>query len=580
VNAGGGSEPRGRRAALLGIAALTLVALALRLGGIDFGQPVALEQDCKIPLQVERLESGDPHPEEDPEFRWYPLLVARLAALGPTRAEAPPGAPLERQLAAAARPHVTVRTTVALLAVLAVPGTFLLARAFLSPAWSLVAAAWVAFSLLGQSFAQQSRPHAPAASLFLLAVLAALRLRRRPSWGSYLLAGVATALALGTLQSAVLLAPALAAAHLEREGPRRILDPKLALVLVPIALAVPAFYPFLQMGSGGNVLELGGHLIFLEQFNGRGFAALARALASYEPMLLALAAFGALALAFPGGRDRSQRSGARRADLAVALAFALPYVAVFGLYERTYERFALPLVPYLACLAAYALARLAERIPVSPARRPLAAALLALLALALPGYACVRLAWIRSRPHTSEHAARWIAEHVDPRDAVLLFPPTLDLPIFRAPEGLVSAGRNAAELRHLPWARYQTLHPERPDDARVWRLRWMPLEAGLERIAADPEGWLAGLGGDWAVIEVFAGNRVHPSGTRIREALRRRATRVARFSPDGRDDYSEHPLGYQDETSVPPPHFLRRVLQARGTGPVIEIYRLSAANWR
>ncbi|HVS11369.1 MAG TPA: glycosyltransferase family 39 protein [Planctomycetota bacterium] len=558
--------------------ALTLAALALRLTGIDFGLPVALEQDCKIPLQVELLESGEEHPEEDPEFRWYPLLVARLAALGPTKAEAAPGAPLERQLAAAARPHVIVRMTVALLAVLAVPGTFLLARAFLSPGWSLVAAAFVAFSLLGQSFAQQSRPHAPAAALFLLAVLAALRMRRRPSWGSYLLAGVAAALALGTLQSAVLLAPALAAAHLLREGPRRILDPKLALVLLPIALAVPAFYPFLQMGSGGDVLELGGHLIFLEQFNGRGFIALARALSSYEPVLLALAAAGALALALPRKRDGSRASAARRADLAVALAFALPYVAVFGLYERTYERFALPLVPYFACLAAYALARLAERIPVSSARRPLAATLLASLALALPAYACARLAWIRARPHTSEHAARWVAEHVNPEYDVLLFPPTLDLPIFRAPEGLAHGGRTAAELRHLPWARYQALHPERPEGARAWRLRWMPLEAGLAAIAADPARWLAGLGGDWAVIEVFAGNRVHPSGTRIREALRRRATRVARFSPDGQDDYSEHPLGYQDETSVPAPHFLRRVLQARGTGPVIEIYRLSGAH--
>ena len=570
MNAGGGPAPRGRRASVLGVAALTLAALALRLTGIDFGLPVALEQDCKIPLQVERLESGDPHPEQDPEFRWYPLLVARLATLGPNRAEAPVGAPLERQLAAAARPHVTVRTTVALLAVLAVPGTFLLARAFLAPGWSLVAAAWVAFSLLGQSFAQQSRPHAPAAALYLVAVLAALRLRRRPSWGSYLCAGVATALALGTLQSAVLLAPALAAAHLLREGPRRLLDPKLALLLLPIALALPVFYPFLQVGSGENVLELGGHLIFLEQFNGRGFFALARALVSYEPVLLALAVLGALALVLPKGRDRSPPSGARRADLAVVLAFALPYLAVFGLYERTYERFALPLVPYLACLAAYAPARLAER-------RPRAAILLALLALALPAYGCARLAWIRSRPHTSERAAHWVAEHVDPADEVLLFPPTLDLPLFRAPEGLVAGERTTAELAHLPWARYQARHPERPEGARAWRLRWMPLDAGLGAIAADPDGWLAGLGGEWAVIEVFADNRVHPLGTRIREALRRRATRVARLSPDRRDGYSEHPLGYQDETSVPAPHLLRRVLQAQGTGPVIEIYRLSGA---
>jgi hypothetical protein len=92
----------------------------------------------------------------------------------------------------------------------------------------------------------------------------------------------------------------------------------------------------------------------------------------------------------------------------------------------------------------------------------------------------------------------------------------------------------------------------------------------------DPDGYVREQGGRWVVIEVYTQNRTHPAGTRAREALQRAATLVARFSPDARDGYSEHPLGYQDETSVPPPCFLARVLQAERAGPVIEIYRLPA----
>jgi len=46
------------------------------------------------------------------------------------------------------------------------------------------------------------------------------------------------------------------------------------------------------------------------------------------------------------------------------------------------------------------------------------------------------------------------------------------------------------------------------------------------------------------------------------------------FLPDARDDVSEHPFGYEDMTHVPAENFLLRLLQARATGPVIEIFDL------
>jgi hypothetical protein len=106
----------------------------------------------------------------------------------------------------------------------------------------------------------------------------------------------------------------------------------------------------------------------------------------------------------------------------------------------------------------------------------------------------------------------------------------------------------------------------------MYRLRWISQDIG--RYMADTPGFLAEQGGDYAVVEVFADNRVHRIGTDITEFYRAHGELLARFSPDGDPHFSEHPFASQDETSVPTPHFTRRLLQARGTGPVIEIYRL------
>ena len=51
---------------------------------------------------------------------------------------------------------------------------------------------------------------------------------------------------------------------------------------------------------------------------------------------------------------RSARApdGERGRDLIVVLAHALPYLAAVILYERTYSRFVIPLLPYAAVLSA------------------------------------------------------------------------------------------------------------------------------------------------------------------------------------------------------------------------------------
>jgi hypothetical protein len=124
-----------------------------------------------------------------------------------------------------------------------------------------------------------------------------------------------------------------------------------------------------------------------------------------------------------------------------------------------------------------------------------------------------------------------------------------------------------------PWSRYQSRLPGGAGPEPRWKLRWW--RPKFEPMVRDPAGYIGEQGGELVVAEVYAQNRVHPGGTKVREELQRSARLLARFSPDADANSCEHPLGYQEETSVPPPHFFARVLGARGTGPVIEIYSLA-----
>jgi hypothetical protein len=569
------------RAHVLPLLALFAAAFALRLWGIGFGLPQKTEDDCMIPYQVEALyDEGAADRGAERNYNWYPLLLARVAALWPEPELAPGGAPLAEHLAAAERLHVRTRATLAAIACLAVPLTWLLARPWLPAGWSYLAAALVATSLLHLSFSQQARPHAPASALFLAAVLAGVWVRRSAGWLPHAAAALSAFAAVGCLQSGVLCLPALALGYALRPGGwRRLADGRALLVLAGAAAALALCYPFLWRGDFGrregqaHVFDLGGHMIFLDQFNGRGFAAIARALWSYEPVLLAL---GGLALAFVplrlGSPERvaDPGSGGTR-DAWIALACSLPYLAAVGLYERTYERFVIPLVPYAAVAAAFGARELARLVP-APA--------VALLALALPFSASVRLARARAAPDTLAEAAAWVAANVDPSQAVLLTS-KVDLPLGRAPEGLDYPGwpepLSSRRFWFLPWSHYLGRLAERSGPQALpeprFDLRWLPVDqrAYLE----DAAGLIAAERADYAVAEVFGDGRLAPVGPSLTAGFRASGELVARISPDARADYSEHPFGYQDETSVQSPHFALRALQARCTGPVLEIYRLA-----
>jgi len=597
--AGAAAWWRTPRAAWALLGALTLFGLSLRLTGLSFLLPHAWEPDSLVFVrQTEYLASGAGEAHKDVFYGYYPHLIPRLCTLLPRAPLDHTPASLPEHLAAAAASRVHIRHLIAFLSVLIVPGTWFLARRFLSRSGALFASGMMAASVLHIWFAQQTRPHGLSSVFALFAVVAALRLRTRGDLSSYLLAGGAAILAIGSLQSGIAVLVPLGVAHLLRntDGTRR---PHLifALVLVLIGASIPIFYPFMfEASSGhdaavidveGDRLNLSGHGIQLSAFDGRGFSTVLNALANYELILFVLLVLGAgwLALRFfgrPVAERRARTAGWRarivgREDLCVVFAYVVPYFLVIGLYAHTYQRFAIPLLPFIACFTSWTLFTVCHRVVAARGfvRGGEAMAFLISIVLFLgQALSAVKLVTIRTQPDTSARAARWIAEHLMPgRDRIALSP-SLDRPLFRTPEAL--AAFPPENERTFPWIVYQR-QLEPAVSARIaYDVRPIPVQSTAARAAlvTDEGAYVSSLRAEYVVIEHFTSN-LRPYNERLRIGLQERGRLVARFSPMWVDTGDDLPLAYQDDDFERRGTWWARVLLARSMGPVIEIYRLS-----
>ena len=586
------------RPVLAPLALLVLLVLAafLRFSGNDYLLPLLVEPDAHIPVQVTLLEARVPEPERDVNFGKYPLLVAwTTVALTDPPAFPAPDAPLAAHLERAKDPVLRVRTVVGWLSLLAVLGTWLLARELLGAGWAVVPAAAIATSLLAVHFGAQARPHGAAVGFTTLALWALVVHARRTDRSSWVLACAGVFLALGSLQSSLALGFAILAAHLvaaRRAGASRWWAlggrraGRLVLPALATALSLAAFSPFYfaaSEGIDGAQLELkerefeqAGHKLIFPLFNGRGFGILLDALTRWEPFLLAGLALALVTwLATRPARLRRGPAVERMAVLVV-LAHALPYLVVCGAYQRVYERFLLPVLPAFAIWASWGLRRL-----TLAGARPVRLLAWGLLAAFLLGPLAVawRLTEIRRAEPTQALAARWLEEHA-PRDARILVTRDLRLPLFE------SRFSEAEELGDVPiepaldrihWSHYQhhVLGERRPADA--WNLVWMPVLGSegklLGRMAREPEWYVDQRYGDFLVAMLFDRGRIAPGLGEVHQEFRRRGELLARFSPDGTQQLSGHPLVYQDETCPGNRSFAWRVWNAERMGPVIEILK-------
>lgn len=521
-----------RRTAFIGVCACIVLAALLRFYALGANLPCELEPDGTILAgQVALIQEDAPDRDSGTVWRLYPHLVSEIAALIPARVLK--DGTLEDHLAQASSIFVRVRFVSALLSLLLIPATYWLARRFLARGASLLAAFLSAVSLLTLLFAQQARPHAPAAAFALLAVVAALRLARKPNWLNCSLAAVALGLAIGTLQSGLAAALPVAAAWSFRDrkavgsanrwwAPAWIVAVvgSIAFVLYPNAAPERASGPAEATGFMGLTLNSGGatsgmpggvsHAIHLDMLDGSGFATVARSLISFETLPLIAALIG-IAIWLRSMLRGGVRAPIRREQLVVA-AYVLPYLLVLGLYGKTYERFCLQLLPFVACLAAAMWADVALLVS-----RRVAIALLLVLALPQLG-ACLSLQQLRSRQSGSTQLAHWIEKHVAPQTERVLLVPSVDVPLARTAEAIKL---DAGAAFGTPWTLYQRMHAKERWDCPRFELTYSPLLRREDVLAAidSPHEVLRSTPAAYLALLVPSIDRSHTIATRLNEAF-------------------------------------------------------------
>lgn len=578
------------------VAVLALVALLLRGRGMDHGLPHWIEPDAELAEQVEHLRGDGQGARGAASVATYPILPALVTmALFEAPAPLPADATLEEHLATASKHFLDTRWAVALLSLLTLPGTFLLARQLVvAPGWALGATALTAVSFLHLNFAQQARPHAAAMAFYPWALYAMVRLHERGSAWMYAAAGAAVGLALGCLHNALALLPALLLAHLLR-GRSRWLDPRALLALAALAASLWAFHPHLgdpappesvdqpTRSDSGLVIRLGNHEIDLARFKGAGAARIVRTLWWYEPGLLALLVFALGVLVFE--LVRARRAERPPAALTIVLGYVAPYLLVLALFSDTYERFLAPVLPLLAIFAA----RVLERFASSGVTQGLAVRATWSAVVVFTAFTSLRLGSLRAQPDTLEQAAAWLGANIDPRtDAVRLAPipsrmrmdSAIDLPLARSSAALESRGGPKPRYYNL-WSRYQMRVRSSGLPEPRFELEWLvaAVRGGADGSPGRVLNWrenarelFASSGAKYFVIERHVQGRLVGAHAELQLALEQHAERVAHFAPDD----SGFPFAFQDRDEDPGdwPHVAWRTLNADAYGPVVEIWRL------
>jgi hypothetical protein len=575
-----------RTAVASGVVLLTAVALALRLHGIGFMLPHVLEPDGGVIMrQVMLMHSDVPTPENEANWAAYGQLVARFIAMFPDAEKWRLASnDLAGHLRAASAPLLQARVGVAVLSVLLVPGTWLVARRFLSRGAAFFAAAWMSTSLLAVCFAQQARPHGPAAAMALFAVIAALAVRERPSVARYALAGLAVGAAVGALQSGVAVLFPLFTAHVMRRRASSSEARWRIVIALVIAFALGcAFYPFLLKPTSatntpkfeytGPTFEFFGHSIFLKMWNGKGFAIELSTLWSFETIASLFALAGIAHWLRDGEKKLSRAYWRARPDLCVVLAYVIPYFVVVGAYERAFERFMLQLLPFVIVLATYGAVRSASALRARAVPR---AAIVAagFAALAIPAYGTARLVHLRALPDTGTLVARWIEANVKPAEERVLVVPFLDFPLWHSEEALVS---EASIGWTSPWQVYQTKLVGRAVEGARYDLRSWPFtkKAIRELALEDPIAFAKNVGAKYVVInvpQVSSGDAVRPP---FLAALRAGSELVLRVPNGARGVAGEPVLLYEDMLDRWSWNWTFEMLHAfSADGLVTEVYKI------
>ncbi len=316
------------------------------------------------------------------------------------------------------------------------------------------------------------------------------------------------------------------------------------------------------------------HRVGLERFTGSGLGVLFDSLRSYDPALGILALLGLLALlvgwrAVPGTsrvvRERLPSAG----SVLVLPAFA--YLVVIGAYGNSFERFVIPLLPFIALLATLGLAGATRLIvmPLPVRGRTAIGGVLVSGVLAFTLWPCARLAQLHALPDVYEQTARWVEENVEADKETVLSTPLINLPL-NLPIAQADGYHVADSPLKLIWMRYLDTLEEgalRAPAAPVWPLGpggRVPIKAKeYPRKPAQVRKLLRELRGNFLIVQ-----RGHGAGKAARQVAAASGKLVKSFSPWEGERRSDFGLTYTADS------FREDVLAASCLGPILEVWAL------
>lgn len=427
----GADRPSGRRQRVAALVALLLLAAGLRFWGIDHE---VWTDENKVIGPALALARGQGEPRFYPRGSYYPHLSHYLLGVV-FWPRVRGGLPLSDTVS-----HTLARLPMAAIAVLTVGVVFLVGRRLAGTSVGLLASLLLAVAPLHVKYAHYAHVEIPATFLMLLAWGAALRLWDEGRMRWYLASGLLTGLAGAAQYWGLTVGAALLLSHgarvlATRQGLRGVLSRPLiaGLLAVPVGFFLGSPYTILawreslaqyqklnQRALGGDLgytrPDLLWPLLTASPDWGVPFTAagLAREL---PPLVFLLAAVGVL--------FASRRRDWRVLVLCGVVSLVL-YLAIVG-YVRLYAvKRLLPLTPFLALLAAYALivvGRLRTQ-PLLLARVAQLALLAAAVGPALRADASFAAAYAGGSTHSS--ASRWARGNL-PAGSTLLQPGPLRL---------------------------------------------------------------------------------------------------------------------------------------------------------
>ena len=415
-----GALPRGATLILapgarVALGLILLLALALRLWGVAFGLPYVIQPDePSVELRVLHMWlAGDPNPH----YYVYPSLYYDVQALWALVVGHAVGL-FQPDVLRHPYLHLPVyylagRVLTALCGTITVYVVFLIGRTF-SVRLGLIAAFFLAVAAQHIQQSHYITVDAPTALFTALAAFFALRLLRGGGPRDVVWGGVAAGLAAGTKYNAGLaLALPVVAVLLSRQSWRwRIGACAVAAVACAVTFVVTTPFALLDPPPFLNSLRVvarhygGGHPGAEGNDNAIWYLLYLWNTGLQAPLtLLALLGVAAVVL-------RNRRAG------LTLLAFAVPYYALLCSTFVRFDRNLLPLLPFLAVLAAATTETLIPPLAVALRNRTAALALLLGVAAAPSAYAASTADFALTHPFSEQIAAAWVNANLPPGAAL------------------------------------------------------------------------------------------------------------------------------------------------------------------